>query len=422
MINRFRYSPSSLRIYSANCPRALDFYQAREALRDENPFAVGTATHFILEHVGRACTKAGRELKEEEVARVANEIASLLIEKGRPGDNVPLSPDDVFEGRKIALEWMRDNPPQPTDTVEPGQAFTKDWKPCAWDDPKARFRLVMDSLSQYQDGDEEGLFEVLHIRDYKTAWSTSEEELDTVQMKAQAFAGMVHAKAMKARGEEVDIVRVEIVNLRTRKRFPRDHWVGEGEELDDYRRDIEATMDAADAQARAGDRPARVGANCCGCPFVLQCPTAKAYFEQKGIPETREERARKFAIADAIRSELADICKEDFEQGGAIEIDGMVLAKHPTQKRIITVEDTKNAFNTYSPDGSNVNGFFAAMGGLGATQADKLAKQMYPDDKEAQKRFLEMIVRTETESRFQFKRADKLYPHPTRAGRTARRI
>lgn len=254
------YRPTALRMASRHCPRALDYYeQNRSYFRDH--YAVGIAAHAVLEALGHHRAKlpllAGTEMRPEVQRDIAEQVVRKLITTGRAFDGKPeppLSPDAAFEGRDLALRWALANPLSPTASYELGAGFDRDWQPVGYDDPSARFRLIFDVLDTIEESDEESGSTGLLVRDYKTAWSTGQEELDSLQMKAQA----VCAVALNCRSlTEMDysFVKQEVVNLRTMQSFNRTIWIdgmGHSTEVDGvsllagWQRDLTMAMDALD--------------------------------------------------------------------------------------------------------------------------------------------------------------------------------
>ena len=72
------YRPTTLKLASAHCPRAVDFYeQNAPAFRDH--FAVGIAAHDVLAKIGEMALFLGRAPLPEEMQREASGIARGLM-------------------------------------------------------------------------------------------------------------------------------------------------------------------------------------------------------------------------------------------------------------------------------------------------------------------------------------------------------
>ena len=101
------YRPTTLKLASAHCPRAVDFYEENApAFRDH--FAVGIAAHDVLAKIGEMALSLRRAPLPEEMAREGASIARGLIEQGRVFEGhrePPMSAEDAFAGRDLALAY-----------------------------------------------------------------------------------------------------------------------------------------------------------------------------------------------------------------------------------------------------------------------------------------------------------------------------
>lgn len=264
------YRPTTLRLASENCPRAIDYYEQQRP-RFYEVFQSGIAAHECLALVGSWAAKNGSAPDAAVIAELCETTARKLISTGRAFDGVPEPPmraEDAFEGRDLALRYATaDGTVWLTKDVwiERGLAFDAHWRPTTYG-KLARFRLIPDVMAMIEDGGEDYVGRLLLVRDYKSAWHTDGSELQTLQLKAQAFAGFL------LYGREVDGVRREVINLRTGQSFFEDVWLEYGgrEEIEGWRADVTAYMDALDAmRGTDGRRPVRPGARlldvCVGC-------------------------------------------------------------------------------------------------------------------------------------------------------------
>jgi len=314
------YRPTALKMASRHCPRVLCHLEAGDIGRSPFDFQPGIAAHAVLQAVGEQTNRADRELAAAEVDRVAGAVCQALIERGRTFDGKPeppLAADAVWSGRDLALLWLALNPPTPGAQYEVGLAVDAQWQPCAYDSPHARFRAIVDVLRRDAEGDEEQAWRAITLRDYKSAWPTDETELETLQLRGHAVLAWIHF------GDGVDVIRREVVNLRTRKvyggDFEHELQMGSAEDLAKLRRwrdDLQATMDSYDRMAELGGgrMPANPGAGCDGCPFLPRCVEAQDYVERAGAVAaygSPEERARGFAVASAIAAGLKDWLKAE---------------------------------------------------------------------------------------------------------------
>lgn len=398
-MNRLRYSPSALKVYSQGCPRALDFYQERtDGYSDQ--YAVGNAAHAVLEAIGLAAKSKADFIDPAEARNIAEWVCAGLITNGKRGDNVPLPPEEVFQGRDLALRYAELYPLDPQADYETGAAFTKDWARCKWDALEARFRLVFDVMVDGEDGDEESSFAYTLARDYKSAWPTDESELDTVQMHSQAVAAAIVRK-------EHSIIRQEIVNLRTTGIFKRDIPTDD-DTLRSWRKEIELVMAAADAQAEKGARPARVGERCTGCAYIGQCEAAQEVFTRKGIDTDPVAMAERLAVAEGMKKALQPKLRAHVTANGPVQLANGTVGMKATESRSIGVEGAKTLFDLWEQRGGDVAGFLTALGGLPVTAVENnLLKVMHPvagkkEAKAERDAIMERIVTLTPKSEFDF--------------------
>jgi hypothetical protein len=315
---------TSLRAFTDHCPRALDFHEAGAPMLREQ-FDVGIAAHAVLQQLGEAAVHCGEALPVDEHAACVAPLVEVLITRGRAFDDIPeppLNPDAVFLGRDIALRWASEHPMGPDARYEFGAAVDKDWKPCDYRDSDARYRAIFDVYFNGEVEDEEAAYKMVVVRDYKTAWPTDAEELDTTQMRGQALLAY-------ALSPGVDCIRQEVVNLRTRETLTRDVFLDEEglAKLDGWRRDLETLMRAADHKDADGTRPARPGGGCLGCPFILQCRDATDFWADHvmGLGQPTPERVVvAFATAQAHRDALFDLAKAATAEAPIVVHGGLV--------------------------------------------------------------------------------------------------
>ncbi len=279
------HRPTTMQLYLDHCPRAVDHYE-RGTPQNRDIFTVGTVAHEILFAIGQ-----GMPIEP---------IVASLIATGRTGDDSegPMRPDAVFEGRDLALAWSEAHPIPDGAFFEYAFAFDGDWKPCAWD--QARFRTRVDVVHRRTEEDEDGHdIQDLVITDYKSAWPATETELDTLQRRAQAVSGWL------SWGDEIGSITIAVANLRRRQVFER--VIPLDEEgvalLQQWQRDLEVVMDAIDVREPDGQRPARPGARCGGCPYAASCEPARDLLARHGASDTADV-VRRYIAARALAAEL----------------------------------------------------------------------------------------------------------------------
>lgn len=440
------YRPTTLRLASRHCPRAVDHYeQGRPYFREH--FSAGIAAHAVLDVLGQQTVKAGRSLNEVEIEGYAEAAARVLLVRGREFDGErepPMSADAVFEGRDLAVRWAKANPLSPTARYELGAGFTAEWHSAGYRSEDARFRLIFDVLDEIEIADEESAGRGVLARDYKTAWPTGADELDTPQMRAQAVAAAIlYPRA--------DFVRQEVVSLRTGETFSRTLWMEDSAaQLARWRQDLTAAMDALDEmkgeaariwsdehkawwrtagagytqdEGQAGVftrahaervaagcgpekqikivltlRPARPGPGCLGCPWALTCEDAARYTASCGLDLQPVDVARAFAAADARRQALFHLAKRVTEER-PIEIDGAVVGYVAQSGRDPLPDAAARVFAEWAARRGDLPGFLAALK-PGVTALQGAARTLAPHDRKTQD---EMLARwTAPKTRVEF--------------------
>lgn len=331
------YRPTTLKLASRNCPQAVSFYEEdRQSFRDH--FAQGISAHAVLEQLGVLTVDKGSTLTEEESRLVADKVCERLISEGRTFDGrtePPLAADAVFAGRELALRWVALSPLSTTAKYEFGMGFDADWNLSGYSSDKTRFRLILDVFDDATDEDEEnGTAIGLRVCDYKSAWSTDETELDTLQLHGQVLAAW-HASS--ALGKTPEFIRQEVVNLRTHQSVARTIWLNEPGMalLGQWQRDIEIQMRALDKT-----REARPGLGCMSCAWASGCgdrrtfvagvlgnaelssreDVAKAYVATMGLSSTLQQMTRAACddapidIGDAIVGTMGEDINEPLKE------------------------------------------------------------------------------------------------------------
>lgn len=384
-----RYRPTALKMASRHCPRTISHLEAGDQY-DRSPYASGVAAHAVLQVVGEATERAERTLEAQEVDRAAGAVCQALIERGRLFDGLPEPPfpaDRVWGGRDVAMAWLTDNPISPGGSYEVGIAATVDWRPCPYDSQLARLRAIVDVLRTDQEGDEESSWQAITLRDYKSSWACDESELQTLQLRGHAVLAWIHFP-------DVDVIRREVVNLRTRKTYGGDfeHELQLGNDADvaklrRWRDDLQATMDSYDRMAELGGGrlPANPGAGCDGCPFLPQCVEGLDYIERASAVSpygTPQERARGFAVASAVAAGLKERLQRDTEEA-PIEIDGALVGTIGKEGRAASALAFGTLYEHWLANGGSlseggVRGLLKALK-LGLGNIEAAARVMFPE-------------------------------------------
>lgn len=327
------YSSSILSLFVENCPHALELHR-RGVKRDESQFEAGIAAHAILQRLGEiiAATQDGVTHDEEFMQRVADSVVAKLITDGRQfyGEKkAPLSPEAAFAGREIALNYVKSHevPSNAVFEVELGMNIVGEKPKDAFDERRrvdlsqVRYRALIDVLFETEESQGDWSAELVVVRDYKSAWPTCEDELETLQRKGQAVLAWLHFPNKQG-------VRMEVVNLRTGATFGKTVLFDEEGEalLRQWRDDILMVCDAADATTEA-----RPGAGCDGCPFLHACePARKAALRMKFTAE-------QFAVLEAVRKGMVKQLKAQLEESGTpIFVNGGTIGYKQTQSNVLS--------------------------------------------------------------------------------------
>lgn len=369
--------PTTLRLFATCCPMAVQHYEDGTP-QDRSIFAVGTAAHDVL-----------HALAVDGLPAVESVVAALLT-TGREGVDAepPLHPDPVFAGRDLALaHYERSLGSLGTEKAlyELGLAVAADWETDDYnDDPWLRARLdVLDVATQE---DEEFFAEGWTCRDYKTAWSAGEKDLDSIQMKAQAVLALAHrGRLMRIHDyPEPSFIRREIVNLRSGKTHAVDVWLdAEGMEvIEGWKRDLATTVRAASAMPRI----AAPGVNCHGCPYAMRCPPALDFVgdHRASVPERYAAAA---AVAAALQAEARAAC-----DGGFVTVPGGRVGTVPTTSKEIAPDALVKVWEAWTAGEATDEGTTSLvrrfLGEIkpGATQLDKASRLLMPERKQKAER------------------------------------
>ncbi len=376
------YRPTSLRLGTDHCPRAIDFMEeGRVAQRDV--FAQGTTAHAVLEAVGLHQVKTKAIASAEAVRTIAEAVVETYTTKGRVWSGVyeaPLPVLDVRAGAELARAWLAEHDLPVTGAIEHGLAFDADWRPMDYADPAARFRLIADRIDLVQRTDDwGGLVAAARVLDFKTAWSDGEERLDHIQQRAQALA-VVRSGLMERYGAAT--VEIAIVNLRTGREWTRLIPVHELDELAaQWQDELDALMRQADIRDPDGRRPARPGRGCLGCPYLMACEAAQAHLQAQGVPETPEGMAVRYAVAKAVEADLGARLRLVAQEGPVI-IPGGYVGFAGKVRREVTNAGASQLVEAWLGAGGEVQELIR-LSGLSVTGADKVIRKLAPKDKAA---------------------------------------
>lgn len=382
---------TGIRLALAHCPAALDFHERRTPVVDRRFFETGIAAHAVLEAVGHATEEAGRELEVPEIEAVGLSVSKALITEGREYDGhpePPLHPDSVFEGRELAEAWLSVHPLVPGEShparYEVGLAVNAKWEPVPYDSPDAWLACIVDLSVVEDELSEEGETRVLRVRDYKSAWSAGPDDLNTLQRKIQA----VLTKICMPEAREADLLRLEVAAVRTWKVYTDEVFLRHGglQKIERWRQEIDLVANELGALAvvNHGARPARPGAGCVGCPYVLQCEAAQLYFGATRLPQDPKERAKALCIAVAMVDEMMPTVKEAAD-GYRITLDnGDTVGWRSRPARTVTDEAHQTLAQLWAEQGGSpesaglISGLLKAVKFKSVTAVEDALKVIFP--------------------------------------------
>lgn len=388
--------PSALRSAARHCARVLD-YSAAEVPYDRAIFAAGIAAHHVLQAVGERQSEDKAQLEPEQRAEIGRAVIERLITTGRKFDGRPEPPlniDSAWEGYELAIDYLDFYPLPSSGRFEVGLGVDADWKPTGYDE--AWFHCICDLVYQTEDFATEAV--ELVVLDYKSAWPTNGDALNTLQRKAQAVVAAAHY------GSEVDQIRLEVVNLRTQVHYSKLVSMEDEATLERWRSELAISIKALGI----GPRAASPGAGCEGCPYLLSCPEAQDYFERSEIiweHGSNDERARAFAVAGAmvgrLRAKLKPVTAD-----GPIDLGDTLVGFEVSRRRKPKPDAGIQLWDKWQSRGGQVHGMMnAAVPGM--SQLESAAKILWSDKANIDRRERFVNQLTEPDNRAEFKARKK---------------
>ena len=277
------YHPTTINMHNNHCPYAVQLWKERVPY-DRSIFHTGVVAHAILEEIGK--------LPDIEPREIADNIITKYCSEGRAYDAVPEPPaplSDALQGAELALEWHERYPVPNGEgiTHEHAFAFNKDWKPVPYYDNTAKFRTLLDVVEIIEEYDEatEDTYTKAIIRDYKTSWVATRDELDSFQRRCQAVVVWIVYKP--------DVIVLEIANLRMKCTFSKELNVHfEQDTIKQWQDDITLAIKIMDKELNANP-----GIGCIRCPYTQSCKHFDKMYQSENI-------VQKYIAAKEIISKL----------------------------------------------------------------------------------------------------------------------
>lgn len=359
---------STLALLAERCPAALDHLDAGTP-HDRDGFAAGIAAHAILQAVGMS--------RDRDAEGLAHLVCLRLASHGRAFDGLaepPLPLEASLEGRRLALDWIsRHGLPPEGACYEHALAVGPDWQPVPWS-REAWWRGAVDATWTEDCAEEESQSRILVVRDWKSSWAQREEQLDSLQLHGYACLALAHADPMP------DAIRLEIAHLRATTVYARTVWLdydGLGL-LDVWREEIRIAIEAAERWT-PGQRPARPGAGCHGCPYLTHCTPAR---EALGVALTSDladlaQAAQDYAVVDAWHAHLATHLRAALAARPPVAIQGGTVGYHPASRRSRTEETAGRLCDAWGVTDSRSRGLVAAID-PSVTAVERVARLLHP--------------------------------------------
>lgn len=372
------YSSTSLNYWIKHCPQALGFH-LEGVQQDTDIYQAGIAAHAILQRVGEKKLKDFKQIK-----LFADKVVAKLISEPRKyydKEEPQMPPEMAFEGRELALAYLATNELPANAKYEIALGMDAKGNQCSL--AKARYRALMDCIYEDIDGDEDAAYDVVVVRDYKSAWPTNADELETLQRKGQAVLAWLHYSNKQG-------VRLEVVNLRTGALFNKTIFFTEEnvEMLAQWRKDILMLCDKADKV-----RSARVGHGCLTCPFTQHCPTLLGASTSKDTPKS-------YIALEALRESMRVKLKAQLQESQGVTFDNTYLGYKDQGKNILTPEAIKQILAAWyelpldqiESERPREVGLLKVLS-LGASNVEAFIKFMFKgESKQEKKDFLELCL------------------------------
>jgi hypothetical protein len=392
-----RYGSTALRLAQDYCSRALQHAEDGTPQRRDH-FAIGTAAHMVLQALQDARGGRDPELDTDEAARIADAAAAALARGGwthRGESQPPLRPDDVAEGRELAIQWHGRHGTIPGAVAEIG--LTRD------DGYGSQLDLTWIEYDESDDGAEPRA--TVATRDYKTSWRARAEDCLSIQMRAAALLAIQWARAQ---GVEPASVRIEIAAVRTGMIYAHEIWLDDPI-IAEWDATIRAMCAGLDSQPRP--RPADPSIRCGRCPYLHACQDGQAWLDTMGASDPHTIAARMVARSDAATAD--EMLLRDLLRDRSIDIDGKRIGYQATQRKVPapgyarTIVETWAMGREWSDD--MAAGLVAAMK-PGVTAISSFAKAAYPERTKAAKALrddlLPRLIGTETADKWAVQRVD----------------
>jgi hypothetical protein len=354
------YHPTTINLHNNNCPHAVTLWK-RKVQYDRSIFQTGVVAHAVLEQIGKC--------PEEDPKEIADEVVKTICSEGRDYDGEPENPaplKDAIEGAKLALDWHERYPVENGEgiTHEHPFAFDQNWKPVDYNSKEARFRTLLDvvEISQEYDEESDGNYTQVVIRDYKTSWVATENELDTFQRRCQAVVCWLLYKP--------DIIILEIANLRMKKTFKKQINVAfEEDTLKEWLEEINLAIATLDRDLRPNPGP-----GCTTCFYKMKCK----HFDNM---YNGDDLVKKYIAAKAVVAQTEKEVKKLLKDKTPIQSGNQIIGYTQKQRKKVTPDTNELLLETWQEQGWNLDELYPQIP-LNVTGVEKIAKIIYKNKAE----------------------------------------
>ena len=370
------YHPTTILMHNNHCPYAVQLWKQHMPY-DRSIFHTGVVAHEILEEIG----KSG-----EEPRIIADKIVEKNCSSGRAYDGHPEPPapfKDALEGATLALEWQSRYPVPKGQgiTHEHPFAFDSNWNAVGYDDTTARFRPLIDvvEIHKMYDPVNDTNFIKAVVRDYKTSWVATADELDSFQRRCQAVVVWLLYKP--------DVIVLEISNLRLKWNFQRELHVNQDQQLlEQWKDDISLAIKTLDNELKPNP-----GIGCINCPYSPRCDHFDNMYKADDV-------MKRYIAAKEIVSKLEPQIRKASKdkQPTKMTLGRIGYAKKERKKVLPTAQNT--LIKKWKQQDGNVEELFQQLD-LGIRTVEKIAR-IISSNKEEREELIRTLTRTEQYSSF----------------------
>ena len=378
MVNKMiAYHPTTIKLHFNHCPHAVALWKMKMPY-DRSIFHTGVIAHAVLEEIGKN--------PAEEPRILADKVVEQYCSKGRAYDGNPEPPSPLIQaiqGANLALDW-HSRYPVPNGlgiTHEHPFAFDKEWNEVDYYDPTAKFRTLLDvvEITQEHEPFTDIIYTKAVVRDYKTSWVATHDELDSFQRKCQAVVVWLKYKP--------DIIILEISNLRLRCNFQREINTNDDEELlQSWLDDIKLSIQTLDQELNPNP-----GIGCIGCPYSQKCEHFDKMYNSDNV--MKRYIAAKEIIAK-LEPQIRKASKDKPPQSMALGRLG--YAKKERKKVLPTAQ--KTLLSEWKNNDGTIEQLFQQLD-LGVRTLEKIAK-IIANNRQERDELMDRLTRIEQYSAF----------------------